>query len=225
MKDEKGNVKSGAQRGQLVFIALGSGGNAKVALGDKQAAGRYQNDGNHKGPKHDACEFTSWNIEGGVEIQILRVAKGREHAAEVSGDVLQDEDGGQILFAAGKGENEITQRQEGDQRHIVGNQHGADEGDIDQRQRCGARRAGENDDAVRQDGEKVDVFQRADDRQSNKQAAQRFEIIVFQILLIRRHDAGGERRQHKGDDEHSVFAQEGDNLLRKREEKQPLFDK
>ena len=87
-------------------------------------------------------EFAVRNRVPGVYIKVLRVAERREHSAEVGGNVLHDEGERHVLFFARRGQNEVTERQEGEKRHVVGDQHGAEEGDVHERNPRGTRRAG-----------------------------------------------------------------------------------
>ena len=73
------------------------------------------------------------NVELGVQIQVLRIAERRQHAAEVCSNVLHDEGECHVLFLVRGAEDVIAQRQKGQQRHVVGDEHRADEGDINQR--------------------------------------------------------------------------------------------
>ena len=66
-----------------------------------------------------------------IKIKVLRISERRQHTAEVSGDILKDEDIGHLLLVLRDGQSEIPKRQERDQRHVICDQHGADECDID----------------------------------------------------------------------------------------------
>ena len=103
----------------------------RLGFHKKDAAKGNQKDGKEEGRGHDLDELHVGDLKFGIEIKILRIAKRGEHPAQVGGNILHDECKGHILFFAGGMENEIAQRQEGQKRHIVGDQHRADKGDID----------------------------------------------------------------------------------------------
>ena len=133
-----------------------------------------------------------------VKIKILGVAEGREHAAQVCGDVLQDKDDGHAVLLAGAVQDIIAQRQEGQKRHIVGDEHGAQKGDIDQCDNSPAQIAEALHHLAGQQVEELDVFQGADHCQHTEQAGQRPEIKIAQIFPVRRHKAGrGRSRQQR----------------------------
>ena len=111
-------------------MPLLTGLNAQRALGQQQAAQRNERNGYRKGRKHDGYKLAVCNVIVRVQIQILRVAKGRKHAAQVCRNVLQDKHHRHIALAIRYGEYKVAQRQKGDQRHIVGNEHGTDKGDV-----------------------------------------------------------------------------------------------
>jgi len=210
---EQRQVKGGASAGEGLFLALG---HLDTHLGHEQKAG---GDDHHscqqKGRGHDGDKFGIWNIKMGIEIQVLGIAEGGEHTAEVSGDVLHDKGEGHMLLLAGAGQDEKAERQKGQQRHVVGDEHRAEEGDHHQGKDRRAKVARCLDDAMRQNGKEADVFQRAYDSEGAKQTAERFEIQVGEISGIGRDDDGGDKGRHHGDAKHGVFAdpakQAGDN--------------
>ena len=68
-----------------------------------------------------------------VKIEILRIAEGREHSAEVGGAVLQNEQERGVLFLTGRGKHKPTQWQKSQQGGIIGQEHRAEHGDNHQR--------------------------------------------------------------------------------------------
>ena len=89
----------------------------------------------------DFHEFHRVNREFRVKVKVLWVAERRQHAAEIRRDVLHDERERQMLFIARRWQHEIAQRQKRQQRHVVGDKHGADERDVRQRQNACPRRS------------------------------------------------------------------------------------
>ena len=142
----------------------------------------------------------------GIQIQVLRIAKGREHAAQIGGDVLQDEYQRHIPLSPRRGKHEIAQRQKRDQRHIVGNQHGADKRNPHQRQRGGPGIAREPDNPPGQNGKKMNILQRTDHGQRAEKTAKGLYIKVTGVLRVRRHQKCGNRCRRECDDQHGVLA-------------------
>lgn len=97
-----------------------------------------------EGREHDAHEGERRNLKMRIEVEILRIAEGGEHTAEIGGDVLHDKDEGGVARVARVPQHVPAEREEGDQRHVVSDQHRADEGDADER---GDRRAQRLEDA------------------------------------------------------------------------------
>ena len=172
----------------------------------EQAAHRQQGDGHRKGRGHDPHELPGGDVEEGVEVEILRVPEGGQHPAQIGGDVLHDEGKGHVALLAGGGKHQITQRQKGQQRHVVGNEHGADEGDIHQRQNTHAGVFEALDHLSGQHIEEVDILQRTDHRQHAEQARQRFQVKIAQIRTVRRDNDAGNGGSQQGDHhDHILF--------------------
>ena len=185
----------------------------RFSLDENQAAGRNQRDRNGERQRHDPHEFARRDGEFGVQIQILRIAKGREHAAQVGRNVLQNERDRHVLFLAGGRKHEIAQRQERQQRHIVGDEHGTDEGDIHQRQHAHAGVSEQLNDAPGKDIEELNVLERADYRQHAEQAGQGLHVEVTQILRIHRHHNAGEQRCVQRNRHDNVCSEKGNQLF------------
>lgn len=102
---------------------------------------------------------------------------------------------------------EIAERQKGDQRHIVCDQHRSDERHAHQRDHARSRVAEATYDRLRSEIEKVQIFQRANRGGYGKETGERFEIEIAEIFFIGRHDKRRDERQQKGDYAHGVFFQ------------------
>ena len=115
------------------------------------------------------------------------------------------------------GQNQIAERQERQKRHVVCNQHRADERDDDQCNGCGTETGKPFDDAAGETCEEADVAQRTDNGEHAKQAGQRLEIKVGQVFCIRRNKNRGDTCRSKCDAEYGVLAQKrnqrGQNAL------------
>ena len=97
---------------------------------ENEAQDGDKRDSHDKRREHNAHELTVGNTELGIEIEVLRIAEGGEHTAEVGGYILHYVGERHILFLARGVQDEVAERQEGQERHIVGNQHRADKGDV-----------------------------------------------------------------------------------------------
>ena len=102
-------------------------------------------------------------------------------------DILQYEYARHIFFVSGSGENEEAQRQEGEQSHIVGDQHRAYKGYVDQRNGCGAQISRHADYFSCQKGEETNVLQRTDHCKRTEKAGKRTEIGIVEIGFIGRY--------------------------------------
>ena len=208
---EQRQVQAGSHGRQPVFPAVADP--QSVGL-DQKAAARHQRNRHHKGPEHNGKEFSGGNLKVRIQIQILRVAEGRQHAAQIGGNILKNEDQRYIPFFSDGGEHQIPQRQERNQRHIVSNQHGTDEGDVAQ---SDSRRAGvarQADDLPGQYGEEVNVLQSADHSQRTEQAAQGFPVEIPGVLRVRRHQKGRNDRRAESDQQYGVLTHKRLHVLK-----------
>ncbi len=135
----------------------------------------------------------------------MRIAERGEHTAQVRRNVLHDKGERHVFFLARGRKHEISEGQKGEQRHIVGDEHRADKGDVGKGKHAGAGVFKRAHDLLRQKEEKPNVFQGADHRQNAEQTGQRFPIEVVRIRLVGRDDTGRDRRRAKGDEQHGVF--------------------
>ena len=198
---EQSEIEKGSRQGHGRFV-----GTAKQNRFARQKETATEDQGNReqKRREHDPQEFPVGDVEMGIEIEVLRVAERREHSAEVGGNVLQDENGGHIPFGARGNEDEIAERKKGQESHVVGNEHGADESDADQRDRCKAQISGQYDQPFGEAGEKADVFERADDCEHAKEAGDGFEVDVGTVGGVRRDDKRRDDRENERDAEDGI---------------------
>ena len=96
------------------------GGERQTACGEKHE--RQRPEGQRRADKVGKGEVVK-----GIEIQILRIAHGREHAAEIGGDGLQHDDTDEIVPAVGQPQHDDSKGHEGQKRHVVGDEHGGEE--------------------------------------------------------------------------------------------------
>lgn len=104
----------------------------RLGLDEYKAQNRDKRDRNDKGREHNADELGVRNRKLGVKVEILRIAEWGEHTAEVGGYVLHYVGERHILLLTGGAQHEIAERQERKKRHIVGDKHRADKGDVDE---------------------------------------------------------------------------------------------
>ena len=149
----------------------------------------------------------------GIQVQILRIAEGSQHPAQIGRDILQDEHSCHVPLFPRSGKYQIPQRKKGDQRHIIGDQHRANEGDITQRNGSHAGISRQTNHFPGQNGKKVNVFQSADHGKRSEKAAERLYVKILGILRVRRHQKGGDRRRAKGNERHHVFPKDKDQFF------------
>ena len=143
----------------------------------------------------------------------MRVAEWCEHTAEVGGDILHYKSKGKIFLLACAVKRKKAERQKRDERHIVCDEHGADEGYVNQREYAQARVFAKLDDLSREDRKKANIAQSTDHREHGKKAGERFEIEISQILFIRWDDERCDDGGAYGYEQHGVFLCERDNLF------------
>ena len=171
-----------------------------------------QRDREQKGKKHYRNEFSRWDIVFCVKIKILRISEGREHSAEVSRDILHNEGKSHIFLLSRRGKYKISERQKGQQRHIVRDQHRADKGYVDQRKNAHFGIFKASDDLFCQDIKEMNIFQRAHDSQDAKKTGERFIIEITEIFLVDRDDETCDYSGKKRDKHHGVLFDKGADI-------------
>ena len=131
------------------------------------------------------------------EVEILRIAEGGDHSAEVGGAVLENEQQRGVLFLPCDGEDEPAQRKKGQQGSIVGQEHGAEHGDDHQR-RAYAPDGGKGvHHPLGKSGKDIQIPQRAHYRQNTEQAGEGLEVIIPQICAVERNEESGRCRRQQ----------------------------
>lgn len=167
--------------------------------------------------RHDTEKFSRRDRVVRIQVQVLRIAERREHAAEIGGDVLHDEGKRhEFLFFAGL-QRKKSERQECDQRHIVGKDHGSEIRDHDERQHDTARRDETAQDGAGKQFEKVDLTERADDGERTEQTGQRAPVKIVFIRTVGRHKKTRDRRGGQGDPQYDMFAEEAPHTRAQRQ--------
>ena len=121
-----------------------------------------KHDGKHKWREHDRHKLTCRDLVLGIKIEILRVSERSQHTAEVSGNILKDENICHLFLILRNGKCEVSEWKKCDQSHIISDQHRADKCDINESQCEDPEISGGHDDSLGDDTEKADVFQCAD---------------------------------------------------------------
>ena len=105
----------------------------KPVFGKCQTAQENEDGRQDEGRQHCRKERLYGKAVIAEKIEVLRIAEGRDHAAEIGGAVLQNEQERGVLFLTGRGKNEPAQRQKGQQGGIIGQKHRPEHGDDHQR--------------------------------------------------------------------------------------------
>ena len=92
----------------------------KPVLGEQQAAKKNEHGGQDEGRQHHGKERPGRDAVIAEEVEVLRIAEGGDHSAEVGGAVLENEQQRGVLFLPCDGEDEPAQRKKGQQGGIVG---------------------------------------------------------------------------------------------------------
>jgi hypothetical protein len=167
----------------------------RLIFNENNAEESYHKYRDNEGEKHYEREFADGYVEFIIYVEVLRVAEGRYHTAEVCRDILHDKRERHIFLLAGAVEGEEAEGQKCYERHIICYEHRADEGDVDKRDNAKARIFTELYDLTRKYREKADVAESANHRKHGKKASERFEIEISEVGGVGRHD---ERSYHRG---------------------------
>ena len=186
---------------------FGAGADRGGLRPDEQAHREDEHERRREGDRHDREKFARRDGEIGVQVQILRIAEGGEHPAQVGGDVLHDEgEGGQLLVPA-RVEHEVAEGQEGDQRHVVGHDHRPEIGDEHEREHDVAHIFEPPHDDVRQPREELDVLEGGDDGERAEKAGERLPVEIVEIFPVEGDENTGDARGGERHEEHDAALQ------------------
>ena len=163
--------------------------------GKSEAADHEQNERKQRIREDRAEEGADLHGIGGKEIDVLRVPDGRRHAAEVGGHRLQRDDGDDILSAVRRAQRFDGERDEGDERDVVGDEHGRKKAKQHRKEGKQARRPPPLQQFFRQRMQKAEAFPSGDHRHQAKKKAERAEIDIFKICGRGRDKARRDYRQ------------------------------
>ena len=187
----------------------------RLRLHEDQAGRRDEQHGEAERGKHRPGERARRDVEAGVEVEVLRIAERREHAAEICGNRLHYEAERDGLLPPAVLQDVVAQRQEREQRHVVCDEHGAEEGDPHEREDAGAGVPEEAHDVLRKDVEEPDVLQRGDDGEGAEEAGEGLVVDISGIARVRRNEENRHDSQKGGDAHDGVLFEEGYGVFRR----------
>ena len=118
----------------------------------------------------------------------------------------------EIFFFARSVQNEVSQRKEGEKRHIVCYQHRADKGYINERKDTDLCSLEALNYLSRKQIEEIDILKRTNYSQNAEKAGQRFEIKICDVLGVGRYDERGDHRCAKRNKHDRVFLDKRHNI-------------
>jgi hypothetical protein len=145
-----------------------------------------------------------------IEVEILRIAEGGEHSAEVGGYILQNKGVRHVFFALARPQNEVTEGKEGQECHIVRDKHRAYEGYIHEREDAEARVFRFLDYLLGQNVEEADIFERANYGKHAKETGEGLEVKIAEIFGIDAHDNARHDSRKKGNRHYDVSSEKFD---------------
>ena len=132
-QDQVNDQLSAADGGGLFAEIHGKGGG--FLSGIPHAPEHEQDTGNGSVREHEEKEFPKRHSGNAVEVEVLRIADGGEHAAEVRGNGLHDDNGDHVLVLLPlpcQSENDECKRDKGDECNIIGHEHTAEKAEQDE---------------------------------------------------------------------------------------------
>ena len=145
-------------------------GNGQALPRQEQAAQQNQHRGQQERRQHDGQELPVGDVVVIEQIQVLGIAEGRQHTAQIGGAVLQDERQRRPFRLACALQHEPAQGQKRQQRRVVGQQHGAHQRDAYQRRHRAAGGVEHLHQPLRQQRKQSHAAQRTHHRQHAQQA-------------------------------------------------------
>ena len=167
-----------------------------------------QNQGGQRIGQHQPEEGPQGEARLSVQIQILRVPYGRQHAAQIGGDRLQDHDGDQQAFPGLRPrqvQDDEGEGYKGDERHVVRDGHAGKEAEQDE-DPCQLPRL--FDPAQQRLGhplEDAGPLQSGHHAHQAEQDGQGTEIDIGRISRVRMDEEHGYRRQRERGAQHGLL--------------------
>lgn len=140
-----------------------------------------------------------------IKIQVLRIAYGRTHTAQIGRQRLEDDDKRHLLLTGHFRQGHQGKRHKGQERHIVGHPHTDKKTGKDQDRRQLAHRP-QSEQETRQHGRKDTAFpQAADDDHEAEQNSQYRHIDIPGIGRQRRYGQHRHRCRHYRQDKYQIL--------------------
>ena len=198
-QDKQRRIDDNSPDGRALF---GFGQDLRFFRFHKQADAQDQNERHRKRQCHDLEKLACTDTVIGIKIQVLRISERRKHPAQIGGDVLHDKRQRREFFVAARIQHKISERQKGDERHIVRHDHRPEIGDEHEREHDVAHIFEAPHDDVGKPHEKTNIFECRHDRKRTKKTGQRPQIEIPEIFPVERHKKTGHRRRDKRNDQH-----------------------
>ena len=212
---QNGYGKENQVRGQPSHGHFGLfAGEADGIFGKGQTAERDHEHCQNEGRKHGDHELPVPDSEIGVQVEVLGIAEGGEHTAQVGCDVLKNEYICHISLIAGAVQDDVAQRKEGEQCHVIGDEHGTDEGDVHQGNGGKTEVLCEAYDLFRTDIEETDLPEGADHGKGTEKAGQGTEVKVAEIRGVRRYDDGRDQGENGGNGKNDISADKSGDCVK-----------
>ena len=156
----------------------------------------------------DREEITGAHGISCIKVQVLGIANGRGHTAQVCSDGLKHNDGNDVLGASQISQQRQRKGNEYQQSHVIGDQHGAEEGQ--QHQRCTEDSAAVDpvEQLISQPLEGTNALKTGDHCHQAKQQAQNPEVDVMDVFHVRGNQEHGQHGASCCDAEDRFFCYE-----------------
>ena len=165
--------------------------------GDGQRCQQQQHQGKGRRGQYRRKKAPRAHGEGRKQIEVLRVADGCRHAAQIRCDRLQNHDENSPFLLAAKAERREAEGHERDQRHVVGYDHAGKEAHQYQHLRQAAQVLDAHERFCDQPVEHAHVLQPPDQEHQGKQQRQHPHIDIGGIPRIRRNKAHRQQRKQQ----------------------------
>ena len=153
---------------------------------------------------HEPAQLAEAQVEVGVQVEVLRVAHGGEHAAQVGGQGLENGHRDEQALLPGHAQHHHGEGDEGDQGDVVGDDHAEKEGQKDQHQHHLPGGNGAPEQVVPQKQEQPRLLTQADHRHQAEEEGQGVPVDIAQIGRVGGDKTGGEQGQGGGRAQHRL---------------------
>ena len=140
----------------------------------------------------------------GVEVEVLGVAHRRCHTAQVGSHRLEHHHRHNAVGEPCHAEHRSGKGHKGDERHIIGDEHGSEEAEQHQHQFQLTGSAGASENALAQPLEEADVLQSCHHQHQAEEQSQGVEVHIAQPFPVRRHQKCRNQCQSPGCQQHRV---------------------